>query len=387
LPGDLVGIVEAVLGLDNRPQAQPHFRSTPLGSSNRDATIRQADVSNPVSFTPPELAILYRFPPSSGQGQCIGLIELGGGYRAADLTAYFSTLGLTPPKGSAVSVDHGRDESTGDTKGPDGEVMLDIEIAGALAPAAHIVAYFVPNTDAEFLDAITTAIHDTTNKPSVISISWGRPEPAGAQQSLSTFDTAFQAATPMGITVTAAFGDSGSDDEVADGAAHVDSPASSAFVLARGGISLQTANGKISRETGWNNGTDNGATGGGVSCVFALPPYQKNLTVAGQGKAAEARAVRGVPDVAGVADPRTGYALHVDSSDLVSGGASAVAPLSAGLIARLNTAGGAPLGYLHPRFYQDPGVLNDIVVGDNGDFSACPAGTPVAASARRMELL
>jgi len=54
--------------------------------------------------------------------------------------------------------------------------MLDIEVAGAIAPGAKIVVYFAPNTDAGFLDAIAAAIHDTTNKPSVISISWGGPE-------------------------------------------------------------------------------------------------------------------------------------------------------------------------------------------------------------------
>src|SRR3546814_4987403 len=73
---------------------------------------------------------------------CIGIIELGGGYSAEDLETYFSGLGLTPPSVTAVSVD-GRDhEPTGDPDGPDGEVMLDIEIAGAIAPEADIAVYF-----------------------------------------------------------------------------------------------------------------------------------------------------------------------------------------------------------------------------------------------------
>ena len=119
--------------------------------------------------------------------------------------------------------------------------MLDIEAVGAIAPQANIAVYFGPNTDAGFLDAITTAIHDTTNKPSVISISWGGPESSWTQQSLTAFDSAFQAAAAMGITVCVASGDNGSSDGVQDGADHVDFPASSPHVLACGGTSLKVS--------------------------------------------------------------------------------------------------------------------------------------------------
>jgi len=101
------------------------------------------------------------------------------------------------PKVLAVSVDHGRNHPTGDPNGPDGEVMLDIEVAGAIAPGAKIAVYFAPNTDAGFLDAITTAIHDTRNRPSVLSISWGGPESSWTQQSMTAFDQAFQAAAAI----------------------------------------------------------------------------------------------------------------------------------------------------------------------------------------------
>src|SRR5262249_61456074 len=124
----------------------------------------------------------------------------------------FKSLDLAPPTVTAVSVDHGRNRATGTADGPDGEVMLDIEVAGAIAPDAKIVVYFAPNTDAGFLDAVTTAIHDSTNKPSVISISWGGPESSWTQQAMTAYDQAFQAAAAMGITVCAASGDNGSDD-------------------------------------------------------------------------------------------------------------------------------------------------------------------------------
>jgi kumamolisin len=207
------------------------------------------------------VASLYNYPAGTGQGECIGIVELGGGYRPADLTTYFAGLGVPLPKVSAVSVDHGKNQPTGDANGPDGEVMLDIEVAGAIAPAAQIAVYFAPNTDQGFLDAVTTAIHDTTNKPSVISISWGGPESSWTQQSLTAFDQAFQAAAAMGITVCVAAGDGGSSDGATGD--NVDLPASDPYVLACGGTSLQASGNSITSETVWNDGAQGGATGGG----------------------------------------------------------------------------------------------------------------------------
>ena len=121
--------------------------------------------------------------------------------------------------------------------------------------------YFAPNTDQGFLDAVTTAIHDTTNKPSVISISWGGPESSWTQQSLTAFDQAFQAAAAMGITVCVAAGDGGSSDGATGD--NVDLPASDPYVLACGGTSLQASGNSITSETVWNDGAQGGATGGG----------------------------------------------------------------------------------------------------------------------------
>src|SRR5271170_4778526 len=209
LPNELHGRVEAVLGLDNRPAAKPHFRHV-RSSGN---VHWHADTGAATSFTPLQLASLYDFPPGTGQGECVGIIELGGGERMADLSAYFSALGISPgPKVTAISVDHGKNHPTGDPNGPDGEVMLDIEVVGAIAPQANIAVYFAPNTDAGFLDAITTAIHDTTNKPSVISISWGSAESTWTDQAMTAMDAAFQAAATLGVTICVAAGNNGSSD-------------------------------------------------------------------------------------------------------------------------------------------------------------------------------
>lgn len=366
LPQELDGVIEAVLGLDNRPQAKPHFRVRPAGNGKR----KRADAAAPVSFTPSQVASLYGFPSGTGAGQSVAIIELGGGFRAADLEAYFTSLDVGSPKVSAVSVDQGENAPTGDASGPDGEVMLDIEVVGSIAPAANIIVYFTPNTDAGFLNAVTTAIHDTANRPSVISISWGGPESTWTAQAMTAMDDAFQAAATMGITVCVASGDSGSTDGVGDGADHVDFPASSPFALGCGGTTLLATQSSISSEVVWNDGAKGGASGGGISSFFPTPSWQAGKKAAQKDGKSIALAKRGVPDVAGDADPDTGYNVRVDGADTVIGGTSAVAPLWAGLIARINQTTGAPVGYLNPRLYDKPQALRDITHGSNGDFVA-----------------
>ena len=373
IPEALAGQVEAVLGLDNRPQAQAHFRIARGAAPGRGKAIPAAAGTS--GFTPPQIAGFYDFPANaSAAGQTIGLIELGGGYRAADLKAYFSSLGLPNPSVTAVSVDGGKNApSTAD--GADGEVMLDIEVAAAVAPGAAIAVYFAPNTDQGFIDAITTAVHDTTHKPSVISISWGGPESSWTGQAVTALDSACQAAALLGVTITVACGDNGSTDGVSDGASHVDFPASSPHVLACGGTKITVSGDSLTGEVVWNElGSQEGATGGGVSSLFAKPSWQANANVpaAPSGSAGG----RGVPDVAGDADPVTGYTVRVDGQTLPIGGTSAVAPLWAGLVALSNAAAKTSAGLANPALYNAPSAFRDITQGSNGAFSAGPGWDP-----------
>jgi kumamolisin len=160
-------------------------------------------------------------------------------------------------------------------------------------------------------------------------------------------------------------------------------------VLACGGTRLQVV-GETVTETVWNDGGRGGATGGGVSDVFGRPRWQEPVGVPGSG--------RGVPDVAAVADPETGYRVRVDGQDMVIGGTSAVAPLWAGICARLAQLSGQPTGLLHERLYAGvtagaaAPLLRDITEGSNGAFRAGPGwdactglGVPSAALARLAE--
>jgi kumamolisin len=361
MPQECASMVDAVLGLDTRPQAQSHLRKL--------KDLRPA-AAGAQSYLPRQVAEFYSFPTDvDGSGETIGILELGGGFKTADIQKYFQNQNITPPQVVAVSVDGAKNAPT-NPDGADSEVMLDIEVVASVAPAAKIAVYFTPNTDQGFIDALTTAIHDTTNHPSVISISWGAPESSWTQQAMTALDDACQSAAALGVSVTVACGDSGSTDGVSDGATHVDFPASSPHVLACGGTKITVSGTTLTNEVVWNDEAQSGgATGGGVSNVFALPTWQQNANVSG---ATNGGSGRGLPDVAGDAAPATGYSIEVDGQTEVVGGTSAVAPLWAGLIALLNQKMGKPIGFLNPQIYALLGstAFRDITQGTNGSYKA-----------------
>jgi kumamolisin len=370
-PSALAGVLVAVLGLDNRPQAEAHFQRAEPTAPNA-GVVANAAVSG---FTPLQLATAYSMPAGDGTGQTLAIIELGGGFGSSDLSTYFKQLKLSAPKVTAVGVDGAVNQPGADPGGADGEVLLDIEVAGAIVPKAHLVVYFAPNTDAGFLDAIAEATHAQPT-PTAISISWGQSEDQWTKQARTAMDQAFTDAAALGITVTVAAGDSGSADGSTGAQPHVDFPASSPHVLACGGTSLLVNRaGGVQSESVWNNGPGS-ATGGGVSDTFEQPAWQANVGV--PDRAGTSGTGRGVPDVAADADPHTGYRVLVDGQAQVIGGTSAVAPLWAALVCRLVQATGTRLGLLQPHLYAGARAgravtgLRDITSGSNGAYPAGP---------------
>lgn len=352
VPAHLKDRITAVMGFDERPVARPHFR--------RLDKARAATVSG--SFDPKALAKIYEFPNGDGNGEAIAIIELGGGYRPQDLEKYFADQGGGhASKVTSIGVGGAHNQPTGQANGPDAEVELDIEVAGAVAHEAAIVVYFAKNTSSGFLGAITAAIHDARHDPSVISISWGGPESGWSVQDMDAMDQAFQSAAALGITVCVASGDNGALDNSQDGKPSADFPASSPHVLACGGTSLKM-NGAQRTETVWNDG-QGGASGGGISTHFPVPDYQRSLQL--PVSLTTGASGRGVPDVAGDADPATGYNVRVDGTDTVVGGTSAVAPLWAAMIAITNQVTGTRCGLLNPVLYANAAALNDVVQGNN----------------------
>jgi kumamolisin len=373
MPEDCAGFVRGVFGLDERAVARPHFR---YRSTNREFGTRNVNVS----YTPIQVAKLYGFPEdANGHGQRIGLIELGGGYRMSDVREYFQSLGLKAPCVKSVSVNEASNRPS-TSQSADGQVMLDIEMIGAIAQDSTIICYFAPNNARGLQDALSCAVHDQLNKPNVLCINWGNPEDTWTQQSMENFDQVTQEAGLLGITVLASCGDNGSSDGIPDGRNHISFPASCPHVLSVGGTRLLSANGVIESETVWNDGRIGGATGGGYSSRFSRPQWQAQVVQ-------EPR--RGVPDVVANADPETGYRVLVDGQELVVGGTSAATPLWAGLVVLLRQKLNRDLGFINHALYgaTKANAFREITMGNNGAFTAgygwnacCGNGSPMGSA-------
>jgi kumamolisin len=305
-----------------------------------------------ISYNARQIAKAYGCPVDQhdGSGVTVGIIELGGGFNAADLQANATRLGIPLANVTVVGVDGAGSKSDG-PNGADGEVMLDIEVIASIAPGAAQRVYFAPNTDAGFLDAITQA----TAECDYVSISWGGPESSWDAATLDRYEAVFAAARAKGVAVFVAAGDSGSTDGT--GKDVVDFPASSPSVVGCGGTRLTIgADGARAAEVVWNDNPTTSATGGGMSTHF--PGRQ-------------------VPDIAGNADPETGYQVLVDGKSAVIGGTSAVAPLYAGMAAVVRQVYGQAWDFLN-TVLTNPGICFDVTEGNNGGYKAGPGRDDVS---------
>ncbi|KAH7054788.1 peptidase S53 propeptide [Linnemannia elongata] len=361
VPQDLKDVVTGIFGFDTRPMHRRGYR-------RQRAITTHDDLGPTKGVVATEYAKRYSFPTEfngvnlDGTGQTIAIIELGGGFRQTDLETYFKDVDIPLP--TVISVAVGADNNPiGKVNSADGEVMLDIEVAGAVAPKAKIVVYFAPNTNKGFQDAIRAAIYDEQRKPSVISISWGTSEDYLSKRALRAFHHVFLDAARMGITICVASGDHGTANaplEDWDRHLHVDHPSSDPYVLSCGGTQIGKHGDVV-----WNEvfGGDCWTSGSGISRSYPVPFYQSkaNLPVS----IANSRAGRGVPDIAMSA---TNYYVRVDSTEMTTSGTSAVAPLMAALVARLNQAKGKRVGFLNPFLYAraPPDIVCDVTIGNNG---------------------
>lgn len=367
VPQELAPLITGVFGFDTRPKhrAPHHLKSDAVTDPGTDHSVPST-----------QFATRYNFPTQQGNtvldgtGQTIALIEFGGGFQDSDLQAFFQEIGSPVPAVEAVSVD-GAANNPGASHASDAEVMLDISVAGAVIPQAKIVVYFAPSTEQGFIDAISAAVHDTERKPSVISISWGGPEITSDTQGINACHELFSAAAALGITVCAASGDHGPADLSAtdwDHAIHVNHPSSDDLVLSCGGTQIDPVSGK---DVVWNDNTPfdlslhgggGWASGGGISKIFPVPDYQSTASVPLSLDGGQPG--RGIPDIAMSA---RNYRVRVNSSEVRSGGTSAVAPLMAALVARLNQAKGKNVGFLNPFLYANAanGVVAAVTDGTN----------------------
>jgi len=401
VPETLLPIVAGIEGLDTRPAGRPRRVRSRFAPAALPTKRAASGFTNkwPGTFSPPQVAALYDFPSAAdGAGQNVAIFAFNGGgagdprggYSLSALKTYFQTV----LKGTAPTIKDVVVQGPGNDPGPDtpqssengdatGEVMLDLCVVGSLVPRAHLFVYFTEFSNQGWIEALHEAITDNNNI-SVISISYGNPEDdpqsAWTTSGVKLVNDALEAAGAKGITICCASGDDGSSDQGSNGS-HADFPASSPWVLGVGGTTLKATEGadpQIASETVWNDlhlPRPEGAGGGGISAIFPMPAYQNHASVPPSANPPH-RVGRGVPDVAAVADPRTGVVImHVSGTAVEPiGGTSAAAPLWASLLARINQSLGTRVGFLNPTLYAScaTGVLNDITVGNNGAYRAGP---------------
>lgn len=332
------------------------------------STVSAELASPPAPWQVPSLCAAYNWPTALAANGVIAIVELGGGWVQSDMDAFFQGLNQPSPQITDVSVDgtqNSPNQSVGSSNDPDYEVALDIQVAGAsffaaTARPANIRVYW----SQDIASAVQMAANDGCD---VCSISWGADEAVWGTTAAQQMEQTATAATAAGMVIFAASG----DNDASDGGstpANVDLPASAPHIVGCGGT-YKTS----SEEIVWNDnpGQSNGeGTGGGYSTIFPTQSWQLNAPPAPTGTSYGTG--RMVPDVAGDADPNTGYDVYVHGAGTVVGGTSAVAPLYAGLFASFGTK----LGFINPTLWQNPTAFNDITSGDNGIYKAAVGPDP-----------
>ena len=350
IPSEIAPWTETVVGFDTGSIVGR--RLTSLGSSSDGA-----------GMWPTEVAGLYGITEDmDAKGQCVGIVALGGGYLPSDLSAAVAKMNRPLPLVIDYSVDHATNSFSGGDRA-DEELALDLQIVAGLVPSARVVVYFGSNNTQTLAQVIHEAITDEVNRPQVLSISWGSAEKFWNDSVRNAVNSALADACRMKVTVVAAAGDLLATAGLLDGAAHVLFPASSPYVLACGGTQLELASDGLTRvdETVWNDGL--AGSGGGISDVFDVPPYQHSIALPRSVNDGGRR--RGVPDVAAAAAQIPGYRIILNGKPIVKDGTSAAAPLWASLIAMANARRGQAIGLVNPFLYGTPSLCRVIFQGNN----------------------
>jgi len=357
VPASLEGLVTGVVGLSNASVWHSHLvrKSVPIDPALDPYAVPEQVGSGPYGgLAPTDIKAAYNLSsvPQNGSGQTLGLFELDG-YTTSDITAYEAQFGLPNIALQNVLVD-GFNGVPSSGNGP-AEVTLDIELQQALAPnASQILVYEAPNSEAGVIDAYNKIATDNLAKE--ISTSWGEAEIYPGSTVLQAENTAFQQMAAQGQSIFAASGDSGAyDDPYNRSTLSVDDPASQPYMVGVGGTSLTTngAGGSYNSETTWNNGSGNGAGGGGISTVWSVPSYQSGRVGSTASKGSTTQ--RNVPDVSLNANQYTGYSVYFGGGWTVYGGTSCAAPLWAAFTALVNqkraAAGSSLIGFANPPIY------------------------------------
>ena len=380
------------IGANAQPKATATHKATPTATSvNLDASQCPADLKSVATcYTPQVFRAAYGVDQLiqqgiTGKGQTVvDIVSFGSPTLQKDMDVYDKQFGLPPIDLQIIAplTNVKPYDPHGDRGGWAGETTLDVEIIHAIAPDAKIVVLVSPVAETEGTVGLPefrqleqyTIDHKLGN---IVSQSWAASEltleDAAGQQELQKWETLYQKATTQeGMTYLSSSGDNGATDYKDLDAKQIASvpttgfPTDSPWVTSVGGTTL-TRKGSTFSEQAWSG------SGGGFSRFYKTPDYQQTLAASDQ---QQLRGRRGVPDVAGAADPRAGLVIYQGGAWQMVGGTSAAAPLWAGIVALANQMAGHPLGFINPALYKLGASSNyardfrDITVGDNTNTTA-----------------
>ncbi len=419
-------IADRVLNITNTHDFYPRHPKTEFRVVPQpDATCPAGDVyCSGNGIGPPDWAFIYNVnalyspgiggTPITGAGVTIAVVGITD-VAQADLTSFRTRYGLAVNNITKTLV-----PNTGAPQAANGaglEAALDVEWAGAIAPAATIDYVYTGANDQNVFDAVFYAIEH--NYGGVLSVSWGGCEMGAAPADADLFQVYGAAAALEGISFIAAAGDSGAADCQGKGGLYVNIPASYPQVTAVGGTGFSKSGGltftagtvsAVGTEQVWNefhNAYSGGvsATGGGISSVFSRPLYQSAIPTCAIVGSLPTPVIpanqRQIPDVSFTAgegstqygtlmtctlDPAVSDCTNTGATPQVIqiGGTSAPTPAFAGVVALANQATGGRLGNINPLLYATsasvPAAFHDITTGNNevtchsGVDPGCPAG-------------
>ncbi len=360
-----------------------------LGGLNALNLIPAMDNGNWHYLTPSDFAVIYDLNPLynagvTGKGATIAVIGKSD-VQLSDIAQFQSVnqppfTGLNPPQVIQANGDPGF------VSGDQLESTLDVEWAGAIAPAATVKFVTSPGgvigsgrrafqADGIFYSAMYAV---TNNLADIISVSYSGCEASMGYSSLNYINSLWQQAATQGISVLVASGDSGAadcDSSSSSGAVSglaVNGLCSSPYSTCVGGTELNDTSNisaywlpanpaqtpyttaisyipeVVWNDSGSNGGSDLWATGGGASLVWPKPSWQVSPGVPNDG-------ARDVPDVALNASTHTGYQIWSSDSGTLQqeyiGGTSAATPSFAGILALGVQYTGGRLGNVNPLLY------------------------------------
>ncbi len=349
VPLEIADLTLAVLGLDGAHTFHAGPISGPPGAGRPASNARHNGfpLFGPDGGYGPQILVdAYDLPAKDGHtgtGRASG-VDMSGDFLESDLAAYLSYFGVsrTGPPTTRIAVDGGAPPFPG---GAADEATLDVETLVSLAPGTALYIYELPNLqDGPVIDAFNQIVSD--NLVDTMNSSYGDCEREGRGMA-KAFEAIETQGAAEGITFHSSAGDSGIYQSGCKNRS-VGQPSSTPHNVSVGGtrLGVNATTGQETSEVGWSD-PGGGATGGGVSVLFKVPPYQSSVpNIISSG--------RNVPDVAFDASSATGVDLYFNGSfsGLTDGGTSLSSPIFGAALTEINQLQGSRSGYFNVTLYS-----------------------------------